>query len=785
MTTLAAAESRVRRRIRVVGVVQGVGFRPFVQRLATELALSGHVGNDTEGVLVEVEGRVPSVRRFEERLIDEAPPLARIDRVEATGIDALGESEFRIVETRAAGRVRTFVSPDVAVCDDCLAEMFDPTNRRYRYPFINCTNCGPRFTITVRLPYDRPNTTMNRFPLCSRCAAEYHEPRDRRFHAQPVACAACGPRLWFEGRSGPGGRPGPRVDGTDAAITAAQRELARGGIVAVKGLGGYHLACDATSHAAVDELRRRKSREDKPLAVMVGDLAGAESLAAVGLPEADLLCSRQRPIVLVRRRPGGPLSDLIAPGNPYVGVLLPYTPVHHLLFEPVPGSGVTVPEVLVMTSGNLSDEPICYQDDDARRRLGRMADGWLVHDRPIHVPCDDSVVRVEDGQELPIRRSRGYAPLPLPLPFESAAILATGGELKNTFCLAAGRDAWMSQHIGDMGSVETLDAFERSTRQFGVMYDIAAGRVAADAHPGYQTRRWAESDSGRPAALVQHHHAHIASVMAEHGVAAGDRVIGVAFDGTGYGTDGAIWGGEVLVAGYGDFERHAHLAYVPLPGGDATIRKPYRAALAHLWAAGIPWSPDLPPVVAAPDNELRVIHRQLERNFQCVPTSSMGRLFDAVSSLVGLRQTVSFEAQAAIELEAAADAHVGSAHDYRFAVRGSQIDPGPVLRDMVADLRAGLGAGAVAAGFHLAVARLIADAAEVVRQRTPIDQVALSGGVFQNVLLCRLARAELQRRGFRVITHRVVPPNDGGLSLGQVAVAGYRGCGRTEAGWDS
>ena len=366
------------------------------------------------------------------------------------------------------------------------------------------------------------------------------------------------------------------------------------------------------------------------------------------------------------------------------------------------------------------------------------------------------------------------------LPFESAPILAAGGELKNTFCLAAGRDAWMSQHIGDMGSVETLDAFERSTRQFGAMYDVAAGRVAADAHPGYQTRRWAESDSGRPAALVQHHHAHIASVMAEHGVPAGDRVIGVAFDGTGYGTDGAIWGGEVLVAGYGDFERHAHLAYVPLPGGDATIRKPYRAALAHLWAAGIPWSPDLPPVVAAPDNELRVIHRQLERNFQCVPTSSMGRLFDAVSSLVGLRQTVSFEAQAAIELEAAADAHVGSTCAYRFAVRGSQIDPGPVLRDMVADLRAGQGAGAVAAGFHLAVAGLIADAAEVVRQRTGIDQVALSGGVFQNVLLVRLARAELQRRDFRVITHRVVPPNDGGLSLGQVAVAGYRGSGLAE-----
>ncbi|HWE69578.1 MAG TPA: carbamoyltransferase HypF [Acidimicrobiales bacterium] len=789
MTTVVAAHDgvghRVRHRIRVAGVVQGVGFRPFVQHLATELALSGHVGNDTEGVVVEVEGRASAVRCFESRLVEEAPPLARIDQMEATELAAVGEESFRIIESRATGPVRTLVSPDVAVCDDCLAEMSDAADRRYRYPFINCTNCGPRFTITVRLPYDRPNTTMNGFPLCSDCAAEYHDPGDRRFHAQPVACAVCGPRLWFEGSADTDDGSLSPADGTDAAIIAAQAALERGEIVAIKGLGGYHLACDATSDPAVEELRRRKARGGKPLAVMVADLASAESLAVIGSEEAALLTSRQRPIVLLRRRPGGPLSQLIAPGNPRVGVLLPYTPVHHLLFRPVPGSGRAAPRVLVMTSGNLSDEPICYQDDDARRRLGRLADGWLVHNRPIHVPCDDSVVRVAGGQELPIRRSRGYAPLPVWLPFESAPILAAGGELKNTFCLARGRDAWMSQHIGDMGSLETLDAFEHSTRQFGEMYDVDPRRIAADSHPGYQTRAWAEAASRRPVEFVQHHHAHIAAVMAERQVPTGEPVIGFAFDGTGYGTDGAIWGGEVLVAGYGEFERVAHLAYVPLPGGDATIRKPYRAALTHLRSAGIDWAPDLWPVMAAGEVELAVLARQLERNAFCVPTSSMGRLFDAVSSLLGLRQTVSFEAEAAIELEAAAEAHLRTARDYRFrfAIEAGRIDPTPVLESMVVDLRGGRETGAMAAGFHLAVARVIGESAEGIRRRTRIDQVALSGGVFQNGLLLQLAGEELSARGFGVLTHRLVPPNDGGLALGQAAVAGYRGAGLADAGW--
>jgi hydrogenase maturation protein HypF len=772
MTALVTSDVSVRHQIRVAGVVQGVGFRPFVHRLAAELELSGHVGNDTEGVLIEVEGPGWRLDRFEARLVDESPPLARILRLEVAPLEARGDQGFRIVRSRVEGAVRTFVSPDVAVCEDCLTELGDSADRRYRYPFINCTNCGPRFTITVTLPYDRPNTTMQGFDLCPDCAAEYADPDSRRFHAQPVACADCGPRVWFDGRMS--------ASGTDAAVVGAQRALARGEIVAIKGLGGYHLACDAMSDAAVGELRRRKGRPDKPFAVMAGDLATAETLAVIDAPEAALLCGPIRPIVLLRRRRAGPLSAMVAPSNPVVGVMLPYTPLHHLLFGLVPGTSGPVPRVLVMTSGNVSDEPICYEDDDARVRLAQIADSWLVHDRPIHVPCDDSVVRLEGGEELPIRRSRGYAPMPVALPFDSSPMLATGGELKNTFCVAAGKSAWMSQHIGDMGSVETLQAFDRATAQFTDIYDVVPERVVTDLHPGYQTRRWAEQAARADVDLVQHHHAHIAAVMAEHAVPVGERVIGFAFDGTGYGTDGAIWGGEVLVCDYDQCDRSAHLRYVPLPGGDAAVAKPYRAALAHLWAAGIPWASDLAPVGAVAASELTVIRRQLERNVYCVATSSMGRLFDAVSSLLGVRHIASYEAQAALELEECATGCPDAARPYAFGIEGDEIDPGPVLRAIIDDLRQGRPVGAIAAGFHGAVARLIGETADGLRRRTGITRVALSGGVFQNVLLVRLARAELARRHLEVLTHHVVPPNDGGLALGQAAIAGHRASRRTE-----
>jgi hydrogenase maturation protein HypF len=780
----------VRHRIRVAGVVQGVGFRPFVHRLATELDLAGHVGNDTDGVLVEVEGSPAQLGCFQRRLLREAPPLARIFEIETSVVGGRGEPGFHIVESCDDGVATTFVSPDVAVCAECLAEMLDPADRRYRYPFINCTNCGPRFTIMLRLPYDRPHTTMAGFPMCATCAREYSDPRERRFHAQPIACADCGPRVWFESATGGGeaggagerGEAGEADNAGDTALAAAQRALVAGQIVAVKGLGGFHLACDATAASAVEELRRRKHRMEKPFAVMVADLAQAQQIAEVDEREAALLTSPQRPIVLLRRREGSPLTPLVAPGNPYVGVLLPYTPLHHLLFRPVPGSTTPVPTLLVMTSGNLTDEPICYDDDDARRRLAGIVDSWLVHDRPIHVPCDDSVVRIEGGEELPIRRARGYAPLPVRLPRDAGSTLATGGELKNTFCLAAGRNAWMSSHIGDMGSVETLGSFERSIRQFADVYSIDPEGMAADAHPGYHARQWAEAHAGsRRLTLIQHHHAHIASLMAERGVPAGQRVIGLAFDGTGYGTDGSIWGGEVLVAGYDGFDRAAHLRYIAMPGGDATIRKPYRSALAHLWAAGIEWTSDLAPVRAAPEAERQVLARQLQRDVLCVPTSSMGRLFDAVSSLLGLRHTVSYEAQAAIELEVVAAAGSANGASYRFALEDNLIDPRPLLRAIVSDLRTGHKVGDIASAFHIAVARLIADSAERLRATTGIDCVALSGGVFQNVLVTRLARAELVRRHFTVLTHRLVPPNDGGLALGQVAIASGIENGHPEA----
>jgi hydrogenase maturation protein HypF len=785
VTRIATPAPAVRLRVRVTGLVQGVGFRPHVHRLARSLGLAGHVGNDGAGVFAEVEGPGPATEAFLARLATEAPVAARIDGVEARPMAPTGQTGFAIAESSSVGAVRTFVSPDIATCPDCLAELFDPSDRRARYPFVNCTDCGPRFTITLRLPYDRPNTTMAGFAMCDECAAEYHDPRDRRFHAQPIACPACGPRLWFE-RDGSDGVT-QRVHGSDEALAAAQAALARGEIVAVKGLGGYHLACDARSDEAVASLRARKHRAEKPFALMVRDLGEAAALAHVDRATADLLTSAERPIVLVERRDGAPLSALVAPGTPRLGLFLPYTPLHHLLFAPVPGATAesrpgSVPTALVMTSGNLTDEPICYEDADARRRLAGIADAWLLHDRPIHVPCDDSVAELEPGtgHALPLRRSRGYAPLPVRLPFAAAPTLAVGGELKNTFCLAAGDDAFVSQHIGDMGSLETWGAFGRAVEQLSCLYGIDAAQRAADAHPLYQTRRWAEEGSGpgvTGVATVQHHHAHVAALMAEHGVPADARVVGVAFDGTGFGSDGSIWGGEILVAGYGDFERVAHLRAVPLPGGDAAVRRPCRAALAHLWAAGIGWDDDLPPVAATTAAERDVVARQLERGVGCTMTSSMGRLFDAVSSLLGLRHVAGYEAQAAMELQWSAERWLrqGSAvPSYRFALADDAFDPAPVLRALVADVRAGLPAPAAAVGFHDAVAHLVAELAHREHERLGIDTVGLTGGVFQNVVLVGLVRHELEAHGLQVLTHRVVPPNDGGLALGQAAVAGYR-----------
>ncbi|WP_077098441.1 carbamoyltransferase HypF [Mycobacterium terramassiliense] len=773
--------AQVRRRFTVTGVVQGVGFRPFVHRIAGELGLAGFVGNDSGAVFVEVQGEPARVGEFTRRLRAEAPPLARIGAVTATDLAAETScgGGFRIVPSRPIAGVATPIPPDIAVCDDCVGELFDPHDRRYRHPFVTCTNCGPRFTIIRELPYDRPATTMSGFAMCDRCAAEYHDPGDRRFHAQPIACPDCGPSLRFSSSGG-------RLAGSDAALAATQRALAAGAVVAVKGIGGYHLACAADDDAAVAALRARKARAAKPFAMLVRDLDVARRYAHVDADEAAVLSSPARPIVLLRRRSGAPVADAVAPGSPLLGLMLPYSPLHHLLLAPVPGADGPVPDALVCTSANRSDEPICFTDDDAAQRLPPLCDAVLDHDRPIHVPCDDSVVRVVNdggaGRELPIRRSRGFAPLPVDLGRAGPAVLAVGGELKNTFCLTAGSRAYLSGHIGDMATWETLRAFERAVDQLTGMRGAPA-RLAADLHPGYHTRNWAERHAGeRPLDLAQHHHAHVVSLLAEHG-RLGEPVIGVSFDGTGYGCDQTIWGGEILALGSEShrFVRVGHLLPVPLPGGDAAVRNPWRMALSQLWTAGIDWSPDLAPVAAATPDELRLVRSQLESGTGCVPCSSMGRLFDAVASLLGVRHRIDYEGQAAIELEALAESVPDDPGPSlpMLVLPDGVIDPATMVQAMVAARYAGTRPALLAAAFHDAVADAVAKV--VAQVAGEIRLVGLTGGVFQNVLLLRACRKRLQRKGFEVLTHHTVPPNDGGLALGQAAISMLRGMEETES----
>ena len=629
--------------ITVRGVVQGVGFRPFVYTTAAALGLAGSVRNDSSGAIIEVEGTDDDIGEFLHRLRHQAPPLAIIDSVDGQDVPRVGGTGFVIADTSRSGGGRTLASPDVAMCAECAAELRNPADRRFRHPFINCTNCGPRFTIIASLPYDRPTTTMAAFDMCPRCAREYADPADRRFHAQPICCPDCGPTLRYR-------RPGAEVLAGEPALTSARALLRSGGVLAVKGLGGYHLACDAHNAAAVAELRTRKRRGDKPFAVMVPDLDTARKIAIVDDAAARVLCGAQRPIVLLPRLPATGIADTVAPRNPDLGIMLAYTPLHVLLFG-MPGDEPG-PQVLVMTSGNLGGEPICFADEDALERLSGLADGWLMHNRDILVPCDDSVVRLLDGAELPIRRSRGYAPLPVALPVAVPPTLAVGADLKNTMAVAEGKYAWLSQHIGDMDDIATLSAFDAAQRHLRALTGVSPTVLVADAHPRYRSADWANRNAGeRPVRTVQHHHAHIAAVMAEHGCDGSEQVIGFAFDGTGYGSDGAVWGGELLLADYKGYRRLAHLKYVPLAGGDVSVLRPYRMALAHLWAAGIDWDTNLPPVVACPPGERKVLAHQLETGLGCAQTSSMGRLFDAVSALAGVRQVVAYEAQAAIELE--------------------------------------------------------------------------------------------------------------------------------------
>jgi hydrogenase maturation protein HypF len=772
--------SRIRRRFEVHGVVQGVGFRPFVYVTAAELSLAGSVANTVNGVVVEAEGSPEAVAEFGRRLRADAPPLAVVEGVHESELPARGGTEFAIENSRDGGPSRTLASPDVAICQDCLDEQRDPRNRRYRHPFITCTNCGPRFTIMTGLPYDRATTTMAGFELCDACREEYDDPGDRRFHAQPIACHDCGPRLELVRKD----TESPIRDAD--ALRAARDALAAGRIVAVKGLGGYHLACDARNEEAVTELRRRKQRGGKPFAVMVAGLDVARELVTMTDGEERLLAGIRKPIVLVQRRVGPHgVADAVAPGNPDLGIMLPYTPLHVLLFgldgDP-PG-----PDALVMTSGNLSGEPIVTDDAEALDRLAPFVDAWLRHDRRIHVPCDDSVGRFVADAELPVRRSRGYAPLPVALPFAVRPTLAVGADLKNTCALASGRYAWLSQHIGDMDDLCTVDALTSTERQLEVLTGVEPAQLVADLHPGYRSTGWARDHAdGRAVHQVQHHHAHIASVMGEHGLGPDEQVIGFAFDGTGYGTDGAVWGGEVLVADYKSFRRAAHLGYVPLAGGDASILRPFRMALAHLYAAGVPWDDDLPPVRVCPRQERTVLAHQLDTGFGCVPTSSVGRLFDAVASLAGVRHRVDYEAEAAIEWEGLAraastdPADTDSLMTYAFRIRRAAADepivadPGPVIRAVASDVRAGVPTQRIAARFHASVTALITDLAELCRDQTGLDVVALGGGVFQNALLLDAAQRALTGRGFTVLRPRLLPPNDGGIALGQILIGSCR-----------
>lgn len=789
------------RRIRITGIVQGVGFRPFVYTLAQRHALGGWVLNNSAGVEIVVVGPEAALQAFLADLPAAAPPLAMLDRVIVETIPLPGSPPpslispdaaplFRIRHSVAEPGAFVPVSPDVAICDDCLAELFDPADRRYHYPFINCTNCGPRYTIIADIPYDRPLTSMREFVMCPACQAEYDDPANRRFHAQPNACPICGPQVRFV--------PSPATPRADLpaaslsggqAIAAARRLLAAGGILAVKGLGGYHLACHAAGDRAVLELRRRKGRVDKPFALMVRDLQTAAALVTLTPAEALILAGRERPIVLLPKREPAPVSAQVAPGNGVLGVMLPYTPLHYLLLAPPDDlDNPAAPDLpaLVMTSGNLSEEPIIAGNAEAEAKLAPLADGFLHHDRAILHHCDDSVVRVVGDRLLPIRRARGYAPLPVHLPFAVRPLLAVGGELKNTFCLTQDTYAFLSPHIGDMENLETLAAFERTAAHYQRLFRITPQAIVCDLHPGYLSTRWAQEEAtgrGLPLIQVQHHQAHIAAVMAEHRLPADAQVIGVSFDGTGYGLDGTIWGGEFFTGGYHGLRRAGRLRPVPLPGGDAAIKRPYRVALAHLWAAGIPWDETLPPVAACPPVERGVLLRQLETGLNSVPTSSMGRLFDAVAALAGVRQVVSYEAQAALELETLAEPTdlppyafgLWKPHPLHSADSALQfeVETSGVIAAVAQDVRAGVELGVIATRFHRGLADLVCAGCDRLRAASGIATVALSGGVFQNVTLLALLTEGLETQGFTVLTHRQVPPNDGGLALGQALLGHF------------
>jgi hydrogenase maturation protein HypF len=750
-----------RKTIEITGIVQGIGFRPFVYNLALAHAIRGWVLNNEKGVLIDAEGEDQALDRFIEGLTKLAPPLARIENLKAERLEPQGYPAFEIRQSRGASEGFTLISPDVATCEACLAELFSPSDFRYRYPFINCTLCGPRFTIIKDIPYDRHKTTMASFAMCPVCREEYENPSHRRFHAQPNACPACGPCLQLVDRHGQV-IPGNALDRTLDL-------LRQGSIVAVKGVGGFHLVCDAGNHGAVSSLRSRKFREDKPFAVMCRDLEEIRTHCHVCKEDENLLCSPERPIVILNRKKDSAIARGVAPFQKTLGVMLPYSPLHHLLLRGPLKS-------LVMTSGNVSDEPIAYKNEEACHRLSEIADFFLLHDRDIHMRCDDSVVRVAQDRPYVLRRSRGYVPFPIKLSFNLEMILACGGELKNTFSLSRGPYVFVSHHIGDLENLETLLSFEQGIEHFKNLFSVEPRAVAYDLHPEYLSTKYALSLEGIPKVGVQHHHAHVVSAMAENQLAG--EVLGVALDGTGFGLDGTIWGGEFLRAGLNDFQRLAHLKQVSMPGAAAAIKEPWRMALAYLLEAFGDKAMDLELewIKRRDPQACGILIRMIENSVNSPLTSSMGRLFDAVSSLLSVRDRVNYEGQAAIELEMIADPDEKG--EYPFEIREAEqpmvVDPIKIVREIVKDLNRGLPPSCISGKFHRTVARLVVETCKRLRLYCGLERVVLSGGVFQNTLLLGLVFECLEEAGFEVYTHHLVPTNDGGISLGQAVVAHMR-----------
>lgn len=749
--------------IEVSGIVQGVGFRPFVYALAESLHLTGWVRNTSGGVQIALNGPPEALQAFLDALQHHPPPLARLDHIETLSVPPSSAERFEIIASQPRPDQFMPISPDRAICSDCRRELFDSSDRRYRYPFLNCTNCGPRFTIIRDIPYDRPNTTLTDFPLCPACQEEYHNPLDRRFHAQPIACPTCGPQLWFEAAGS-----GAILAQRENALQIARQWLHQGKILAVKGLGGFHLVCDATNPQAVANLRNRKKRSDKPFALMAFDLDTIEQHALLCQAERNLLTSNSSPIVLLTRHPASSIAEQVAPHQTSLGFMLPYTPLHLLLLEPESG----YPNAWVMTSANRSEEPIAYEDADARQRLGNLADGYLFHNRPIHMRVDDSVVRTVHQAAYPLRRARGYAPESIHLHRSLPAILATGAELKNTFCLTHQQHAFLSHHIGDLENYETLGAFEAGIAHYERLFRVHPERIACDLHPNYLASRYAHQRAtaeALPLYTIQHHHAHLAACLADNNWDSTEPVIGLTLDGSGLGSDGVIWGGEVLIGGYASFQRVFHLREMPLPGGDLATRNPARMALACLWAIGQPWEAHLPPVQTLCEKERSILRSQLDQRINTPFTTSMGRLFDAAAALIGLRPTTTYEGQAAIEFEAIADPN--ETGFYPFAFEGQILDPQPVLLALLQDWYTGLPTPILSARFHNSIAQMLLQTCLQIRQQTSISIVALSGGVWQNLFLLLKTLPLLEQNGFNPLIHRRIPTNDGGLALGQAWIA--------------